>query len=59
MSGAGGIDPDLLAILVCPMTRTPLRQKGEELISDEAGLAYPIRQGVPVLLVEAARRISA
>ena len=53
------IDPELLAILVCPMTRTPLRldaAKGE-LVSDEAGLAYPIRDGVPVLLIETARRI--
>ncbi|MBA2935514.1 Trm112 family protein [Sphingomonas sp. CGMCC 1.13654] len=57
MSGAGGIDPELLALLVCPLTRTPLRQEGEELVSDEAGLAYPIREGVPVLLVEEARRI--
>lgn len=51
------IDPDLLAILVCPLTRTPLRQDGEELVSDEAGLAYPIREGVPVLLVEEAHRL--
>ena len=52
------IDPDLLAILVCPMTRTPLRLDAGrgELVSDEAGLAYPIRDGVPVLLIEAARR---
>ena len=53
------IDPELLAILVCPMTRTPLRLDAGrgELVSDEAGLAYPIRDGVPVLLIEAARRI--
>jgi uncharacterized protein YbaR (Trm112 family) len=51
------IDPELLPILVCPLTRTPLRQEREELISDEAGLAYPIREGVPVLLVEEARRL--
>lgn len=51
------IDPELLATLVCPLTRTPLRQDGEELVSDEAGLAYPIRKGVPVLLVEEARRL--
>jgi uncharacterized protein len=55
--GRGAIDPALLAILVCPLTRTPLRQEGAELISDEAGLAYPIREGVPVLLVEEARRL--
>jgi len=51
------IDPDLLALLVCPLTRTPLRQEGEELVSDEAGLAYPIREGVPVLLIEEARHL--
>ncbi len=53
------IDPDLLAILVCPLTRTPLRHDAErdELISDEAGLAYPIRDGVPVMLIEEARKL--
>ncbi len=56
----GGIDPALLAILVCPATRTPLRHDPErdELISDAAGLAYPIRDGVPVLLVEEARTLN-
>ena len=50
-------DPKLLAILVCPMTRTPLRldEAAQELVSDKAGLAYPIRNGVPILLIEAAR----
>jgi uncharacterized protein YbaR (Trm112 family) len=59
VKGEGGIDPDVLAVLVCPATRTPLRLDAEraELVSDEAGLAYPIRDGVPVLLVEAARRL--
>ena len=53
------LDPWLLSILVCPVTRTPLRYDAErrELISDEAGLAYPIRDSVPVLLVEEARRL--
>jgi uncharacterized protein len=54
---SGAIDPELLALLVCPLTRTPLRQEGEELLSDEAELAYPIREGVPVLLVEEARSL--
>jgi uncharacterized protein YbaR (Trm112 family) len=51
------IDPELLAILVCPLTRMALRHDAErdELISDEAGLAYPIRDGVPVMLIEEAR----
>jgi uncharacterized protein YbaR (Trm112 family) len=59
VKGEGGIDPDLLAVLVCPATRAPLRLDAErsELVSDEARLAYPIRDGVPVLLVEAARRL--
>jgi uncharacterized protein YbaR (Trm112 family) len=58
MNGAV-IDPWLLERLVCPATRTRLRYDAErqELVSDEAGLAYPIRNGVPVLLVEEARRI--
>ncbi len=53
------IDPWLLSILVCPLTRTPLRHdaSANELISDAAGLAYPIRNGVPILLVEEARHL--
>ncbi len=52
-----GLDPWLLARLVCPATRTPLRydEAAQELVSDEARLAYPVRDGVPVLLIEAAR----
>jgi uncharacterized protein YbaR (Trm112 family) len=55
------IDPWLLERLVCPATRTPLRYDAaaQELVSDAAGLAYPIRDGVPVMLVEEARRIDA
>ena len=55
------IDPWLLERLVCPATRTPLRYDATalELVSDAAGLAYPIRDGVPVMLVEDARRIDA
>lgn len=51
------IDPWLLERLVCPATRAPLRydEAARELISDAAGLAYPIRDGVPVMLVEEAR----
>ncbi len=50
---------ELLAILVCPVTRAPLRWDPErqELVSEAAGLAYPVRDGVPVMLVEEARRI--
>jgi len=60
MNGAGGaLDPAMLAVLVCPVTRGPLRHDDAagELISEQAGLAFPIRDGVPVMLVEAARRI--
>lgn len=51
------IDPWLLEKLVCPVTRAPLRydEARQELVSDAAGVAYPIRDGVPVLLIEAAR----
>lgn len=53
------IDPKLLDILVCPVTRTRLRydEAAQELISEAAGLAYPIRDGVPVMLPEEARRL--
>lgn len=53
------IDPDLLDILVCPMTRTALVHDADadELISEAAGLAYPIRDGIPVMLVEEARKL--
>lgn len=54
------IDPWLLEKLVCPVTRTELRydEERQELVSDAAGVAYPIRDGVPVLLVEEARRLA-
>ena len=51
------IDAELLAILVCPLTRTPLRLVGDELVSDAAGLAYPIRDGTPVMIAEEARAL--
>lgn len=53
------IDRKLLEILVCPQTKTALRYDAEahELISDKAGLAYPIRDGIPILLVDEARRL--
>ena len=51
------IDPKLLEILVCPLTKGPLRydKEAEELISEQAKLAYPIRDGIPVMLVDEAR----
>ena len=54
------IDPKLLEILVCPLTKGPLRydRAAQELISEEAGLAYPIRDGIPIMLVDEARALS-
>jgi len=51
------IDPCLLKILVCPVTKGPLEydQKAQELISHSAGLAYPIRNGIPIMLSDEAR----
>ena len=53
------VDPKLLEILICPVTRGPLRYdvEAQELISDQAKLAYPIRDGIPILLAESARKI--
>ena len=53
------IDPKLLEILVCPLTKGPLRydRAAQELISEEAGLAYPIRDGIPIMLVDEARAL--
>lgn len=54
------IDPKLLEILVCPVTKGPLRYLADqdELISDRAGLAYPIRDGIPIMLADEARPLS-
>jgi uncharacterized protein YbaR (Trm112 family) len=54
---SAALDPYLLSKLVCPVTRTPLRWDAErdELVSDAAGLAFPVRDGVPVLVVREAR----
>jgi uncharacterized protein YbaR (Trm112 family) len=56
---SGSLDPELLAILVCPATRGPLRydRQAEELISEAAGLAYPVRDGVPIMLIDEARKL--
>jgi hypothetical protein len=52
-------DPRLLERLVCPVTKTTLRYDAarQELVSTAAGLAYPIRDGIPVMLPEAARKL--
>ena len=53
------VDPKLLEILVCPLTKTPLEYDVEkqELISRAAKLAFPIRDGIPIMLAEEARRL--
>ncbi len=52
-------DPKLLEVLVCPQTRTPLRydRARQELISERARLAYPVRDGVPIMLIDEAREL--
>ena len=53
------IDKSLLDILVCPLTKGALQydEAAQELISREAKLAYPVREGIPVMLVEEARKL--
>ena len=57
MANPGDVDPKLLEILVCPVTKGPLAYDAEaqELISRQAGLAYPIRDGIPIMLPDEAR----
>ena len=52
-------DPKLLELLVCPLTKAPLRYdaQAQELISQAAKLAFPIRDGIPIMLVDEARKI--
>ncbi|MFP4314113.1 MAG: Trm112 family protein [Alphaproteobacteria bacterium] len=54
------IDPKLLEILVCPLTKATMRydKAKQELISEQAKLAYPIRDGIPIMLVDEARDLS-
>ena len=56
---AGSVDPKLLEILVCPVTKGPLEYDAgrQELISRKGKLAFPIRDGIPIMLVEEARRL--
>ena len=53
------VDPRLLEILVCPLTKSPLRydRKTQELVSEKACLAYPVRNGIPIMLVDEARKL--
>ncbi|MCE9648026.1 MAG: Trm112 family protein [Parvibaculum sp.] len=60
MSDAHGeVDPKLLEILVCPVTKSTLRydRARQELISDKARLAFPIRDGIPIMLADEARSL--
>ena len=53
------VDPKLLEILVCPLSHGPLSydREHQELVSEQAGRAYPVRDGIPILLVDEARRL--
>jgi uncharacterized protein YbaR (Trm112 family) len=59
MAEGNRVDPKLLEILVCPLTKTPLEYDAaaQELISRQAGLAFPIRDGIPIMLIDEARRL--
>ena len=59
LKNTDGLDPKLLEVLVCPISRGPLIYDPEagELISQKAGLAYPIRDGVPIMLADEAREL--
>ena len=59
MSTTAEVDPKLLELLVCPVTKGPLdydRAKAE-LVSKKAGLAFPIRDGIPIMLADEARKL--
>lgn len=49
------IDQGLLEILVCPLTRSPLELQGDELVAKEGGLRYPVREGIPIMLITEAK----
>jgi len=55
--GPSGVDPRLLEILICPVSRQPLTydRANDELVSPKARLAYPIRNGIPIMLADEAR----
>jgi len=60
MTNDGKINAKLLEVLVCPVSRNSLDYdaKNQELISKKAGLAFPVRDGIPILLVDEARELS-
>ena len=52
---SNAIDPELLELLRCPLTGSRLRPEGDFLVAEVGGLAYPVRDGFPVMLIEEAR----
>lgn len=56
---AADLDQKLLDILVCPLTKGPLTwdREAQELVSKQAGLAFPVRDGIPIMLVDEARKL--
>ncbi|HEX9639431.1 MAG TPA: Trm112 family protein [Acidobacteriota bacterium] len=51
---SAAIDPDLLEILACPLGKTPVKLEGDYLVCTQCGLRYPIRDGIPVMLIDEA-----
>lgn len=51
---AHAIDPQVLEVMRCPLTRSRLTQRGDELVAEVGGLRYPIRDGIPILLIDEA-----
>jgi uncharacterized protein YbaR (Trm112 family) len=49
------LDPELVALLRCPLTHSKLRQEGDFLVAEVGGLAYPVKDGIPVMLIEEAK----
>ena len=49
------LSPDFIAMLRCPLTHSPLRQDGDFLVAEVGGLRYPVRDGIPVMLIEEAK----
>lgn len=49
------LDPDILSVFRCPLTRSPMTQQGTELVAEVGGLRYPINNGIPILLIEEAK----
>ena len=54
-AAANALDPELLDLLRCPLTRSHLRQEGDFLVAEVGGLRYPVRDGIPVMLIEEAK----